>query len=282
MTKILFADDTNLFHSDKDVLNLFRTFNRELGSLSDWFKANKLSLNIKKTHYILFANRKVDMLRMSLVLKIDGIILDCVDQTKFLGVFIDKKLNWNAHVNYISPKISRGLGVIGRLRKILPKKILLMLYYTLIYPYLSYCCIIWGQASNNVLNRLIVLQKRVIRCITGSDYRASTGLLFKQLNLLKLSDMCKFQTLQFMYKIRSGLLPESCARFCLLSSDVFYKTRHCSIFKIPAYRTNVYQRSICVAGPKQWEILPNYLRDASNFIYFKRKLLLYLIEKYGT
>ena len=57
----------------------------------------------------MFANRKVDLLRMNLVLKIDGIILDCVDQTKFFGVFFDKKLNWNADVNYISLKISRGL-----------------------------------------------------------------------------------------------------------------------------------------------------------------------------
>jgi len=88
---ILFADDTNLFHSDSDILKLFNTINCELCKLSDWFKANKLSLNSKKTNYILFTNRKVNLPELNLELNIDGIVLDCVDQSKFLGVIIDKK-----------------------------------------------------------------------------------------------------------------------------------------------------------------------------------------------
>ena len=281
LTKILFADDTNLFHSDKDVLKLFRTVNHELFTLSEWFKANKLSLNAKKTHYILFTNKKVDMAEMNLELKIDDIILECVDQTKFLGVYIDKKLNWIAHIDYISPKISRGLGITSRVRNVLPCEVLLMLYYTLIYPYLSYCCIIWGHASKKVLNRLIILQKRSIRIITGSTYLSSTGPLFKQLNLLTLFDICTFQTVQFMYKFTKGLLPRACSDFCLWSNDVTYITRHHSIFKIPAYRTNVFLKSISVSGPKLWDILPPHLQATSNLITFKKEVTLHLIARYN-
>jgi len=110
LIRILFADDTNLFYSDSDILKLFNTLNCELCKLSDCFKANKLSLNSKKTNYILFTNRKVNLPELNLELNIYGIVLDCVDHSKFLGVIIDKKLSWSAYINYISLKISRGLG----------------------------------------------------------------------------------------------------------------------------------------------------------------------------
>jgi len=86
----LFADDKKLFYSDSDILKLFSTINCELCKLSDWVKANKLSLNSKKTNYILFTNRKVNLPELNLKLNIDGIVLDCVDHSKCLGVIIDR------------------------------------------------------------------------------------------------------------------------------------------------------------------------------------------------
>jgi len=280
LDKILFADDTNLFHSDKNIQNLFNTVNSELSSLSNWFKANKMSLNIKKTKYILFTNKKVDLIGLNLDLNIDGIVLDCVDSTKFLGVIVDKKLSWHDHINHISSKISRGLGILGRVRRLLPREILLLLYHTLIYPYLSYCCIAWGRAAKNVLSRLIILQKRAVRIITGAEYRASTGSLFKELNILKLADICLFQTSQFMFNFKNGLLPIACSDFCMWSDSIVYNIRHHSVFKAPPFRTLVYERSIRVSGPKQWDSLSPDLQNISNLVLFKLKLKLCLIAKY--
>ena len=82
---------------------------------------------------------------------------DTIENTKFLLVVIDNKLSWINHNNYISSRISRGLGILGRVRRYLPHNILLILYYTLIYPYLSYCCNIWGYIARNTMNRLFVL-----------------------------------------------------------------------------------------------------------------------------
>lgn len=111
---LLFADDTNIFHSDKDICQLMNTVNNELDKLSHWFKCNKLSLNIKKTNYILFGNKYIPPVSALLSLNIDGITLDRVDDTKFLGVYIDKKLTWNKHINCIKLQISKGLGVMTR------------------------------------------------------------------------------------------------------------------------------------------------------------------------
>jgi len=92
---ILFADDTNLFFSSRDISHLFVTVNEELDKLSNWFKANKLSLNVKKTNYMLFGNKHLPIAGTYNII-IDDQVLERVEFTKFLGVFIDEKLNWKS------------------------------------------------------------------------------------------------------------------------------------------------------------------------------------------
>ena len=72
---------------------------------------------------------------------------------------IDEKLNWKSHIEYIRLKMAKDLGVMTRVREILPKDILVTLYYTLIYPHLIYCVRIWGSAKETALNKLFLLQK---------------------------------------------------------------------------------------------------------------------------
>ena len=88
---LLFADDTNIFISGKDLSVLFRTLDSELMKLSDWFRANRLSLNISKTHYIIFYNGNNNKLHnLPFSIKIDGFVIERVTSTKFLGVIIDE------------------------------------------------------------------------------------------------------------------------------------------------------------------------------------------------
>src|ERR1700730_7827150 len=112
-----------------------------------------------------------------------------VDSTKFLGVIVDQKLTWQQHIAYISLKISKSLNILKRLKYKLPKKCLISLYYSLVYPHLNYCIIVWGSAYNTALHRLIVLQKPAIRTINNSHYRSHTESLFKKLNILKLNNV---------------------------------------------------------------------------------------------
>ena len=111
LKSILFADDTNLFNSNQNFQQLIESTNFELNKLSEWFKSNKLSLNVDKTKFIIFGNKHILLNSSQLIL--DGKILEQVKETKFLGVVLDEKLNWSQHINHISLKISRGLGIIG-------------------------------------------------------------------------------------------------------------------------------------------------------------------------
>lgn len=270
---ILFADDTNLFFSCGDVEQLCKTVSTELTKLSDWFCANKLSLNAKKTNFILFGNKHLPEACKQLAVSIDGCLLEQVEHTKFLGVIVDAKLNWKKHVDYIALKISRGLGMMGRARNVLPLDSLLVLYQTMIYPYLTYCNLIWGSACASVLHKLACLQNRAIRLVTHASFRSSCDPLFARLNLLKLSDINRFQTAQFMYKVKNHLLPLSCMRYVTVADPVrSYYTRKVYYFNLVGFRTVVRENSVSVRGPKLWDSIPMEIQNAPNLGSFKHKL----------
>src|SRR5271166_6408069 len=96
----------------------------ELDKLATWFNLNRLSLNLSKTNYILFGNKRISV-PAHLSLDIDGTLILEVDNTKFLGIYIDSKLSWNLHVNTIATKIAKSLGIINKARMILSKPSLL-------------------------------------------------------------------------------------------------------------------------------------------------------------
>ena len=180
----LFADDTHLFSSGKDIEKLYEVANEELNAIAEWLKVNRLSLNVKKTHYMVFTNAKNN--RPKSELKIEGESISEVPKTKFLGVMIDQKLNWQHHISYISCKVAKGIGIIIKSRKILNNESLQSLYYAFVYPYMMYCNPVWGNASAVHINKLHVLQKKIVRIIAGVKPRTSTDDLFRNLNIMKL------------------------------------------------------------------------------------------------
>ena len=89
--------------------------NHELDKLSEWLCSNKLSLNLKKTHYMIFCPPRKKVLS-NIEIKIDNCTIECVSQTKFLGVILDSKLSWKQHIDYVKSKIykSRIFRSVGR------------------------------------------------------------------------------------------------------------------------------------------------------------------------
>ena len=105
-----------------DYLKLLRTLNDELAVLSDWFKANKLSLNIKTTNFVLFGNKRIPKNSADLYIIIDNESIIRVEYTKFLGVFVDQRLIWRTHMDYISCKITKSVVIMYKLKFLLPTR----------------------------------------------------------------------------------------------------------------------------------------------------------------
>ena len=154
---IHFADDSSIFFSHRNPNYLLDTMNIELEHISDWIKANKLSLNLQKTNFMLFSN-SINTLPGQVIL--ENTVIEKVAQTKFLGVIVDENLSWKPHTDNVCKIISRNIGIINILKSFLPNHILLTLYSTLILPFLNYGILAWGNSMKTQLEKILLLKRR--------------------------------------------------------------------------------------------------------------------------
>ena len=158
---ILFADDTTIYKTGKQVNNIYEDMNNDLQVLADWFRANKLSLNISKTKSMLFC-RSPPPENEELILTMSDTIIQRIKCLQFLGLYIDEKLDWHEHINKCKNKLTSALYVINKVNSYLPVSALKTIYYTLVYPYLTYGIILWGSTYKTYLTKLFIIQKKIV------------------------------------------------------------------------------------------------------------------------
>ena len=163
----MFGNDTNLFCSHKNIKTLFQIVNSELKLVTQWFSANKLSINQKKkkTKYVLFHKVPMcDSLPLQLpTMTFNNIEINIKIQIKFLGVIIDENLTWKNHIEVVENKISKNIGVLYRASHLLDLKTLLKIYFSSIHIYISYANIAWASTFKTKLQGILKKQKHAAR-----------------------------------------------------------------------------------------------------------------------
>ena len=198
---ILYADDISLINSSP--IHNSTIINAELNKIYWWFCMNKLSLNISKTKYILFHTARKKTKINPLHILLENTEIELVESFNFLGITLDEHMTWSCHVNKISNKISRQIGVINKLKHILANHTLRTLYDSLILPHLNYGILVWGHNTERILK----LQKKTVRIITRNKYNAHTEPLFRSQGMLKIDDIYKLNILKFYFLYKKSQLP---------------------------------------------------------------------------
>ena len=279
---ILYADDTNIFVNGKSLDKLITSMNNELQKIVIWLDTNKLSLNLLKTHYMIFHSQARNFTSCS-DLVIRGHKIEKVDSTKFIGVILDSKLTWENHIQYIKTKIAKSIGILCKARKVLSQNTLLLLYYSIAYPHFLYCVEVWGNAAQTHLLSLILLQKRIVRVITFSRYNEHTKPLFRKLQILKLEDLYKSSIVAFLYKFIKGLLPNIFNDIFQTNSNVVSRqTRQSHKLHVPRHKTVFYGRTIKFQGVKYWNALSETIDSKCSIHTFKKRLKIYYINRYSV
>ena len=119
---IQFADDTSIFIKGGSLSEIALSMNSEMKNVTEWLRNNMLTLNVTKTNYMI-------------MITIDENIIDCVSDTKFLGIMLDDKLSWKLHINHIGNKVSKAIGILVKARRKLGIDSLVSLFNTLIKQY---------------------------------------------------------------------------------------------------------------------------------------------------
>ena len=180
----LFADDTSIYYDSDNLINLQKVVNRELRKVRKWLDANRLSLNISKTNYAIFhsPSRRIDEF---IRIKLGSQTLTRVDYIKHLGVLVDSTLSWKPHITELSKSLARTTGIFFKIRHYISRETLKLLYYSLLYSFISYAIVVWGLTHPTVLDCLYKLQKKVVRAVSFKDRYAHLTPLFHKLKILK-------------------------------------------------------------------------------------------------
>lgn len=281
LNTVLFADDTNLLKSHKNIDELTKIMNEELSKIDDWFKANKLSLNYSKTKFIVFTKRRKPIGKQIKIM-INNQEIERVKFTNFLGVIIDEHIDWREHIRMIEKKIAKTIGILFKIKHLLNAKSMLAVYNSLIFSYLSYCNIIWGCNTKTSLKRILLFQKTFLRLLTSKNRRTHTAPLFKQFKILKIDDLYVYLVSQFVFKwlVNDPTYTTLFKNYFTKNEQIHhYNTRQINNLYPGIYRSKeIGFFSITVQGPRIWNSFPNYIKDIRSFDSFKTCIKSYLIS----
>jgi hypothetical protein len=200
--------------------------------------------------------------------------MNCI---KYLGVFIDDLLNWKYHIDYVCKKVSPVIGVLYRIRDLIPKTVLTKIYYSMIQSCFQYCIESWGSAYVTNLKPLLLLQKKAVRIITFSSWNEHTENLFKSLNILPLIKLYQLNICIMVFKEIIGYGNIN-VKFGFVKYENQYNTRYSTNYNLNLYRynTNFGRKSLLYQGAKLFNSLPLEVKNIKSLYSFKKAVKLCL------
>ena len=157
----MFADDANITVPGCTFAELEQATNSELTNLYSWLKANKLSLNIAKTEFMVVSSRQKFLAEncSELNIRLDNQPISRVEHAKSLGLIIDDRLSWSNYIKELCRKISSAIGALRRIRSLVSQSTAVQIYNALIQPHFDYCAPVWDGLSSYLCEKLQKLQK---------------------------------------------------------------------------------------------------------------------------
>ena len=271
----MYADDTSLTTSSCSIQEIKSKLQHDIQCVKEWLCANKLTLNVIKTEYMIIASRqKLASISEKLDLTMNGIALKQAHEIKCLGLKIDESLTWKGHIEDIKRKVSTNLHILKKVKPFLDKKLLINVYNSIIKPHFDYCCVVWDSIGATLSDQLQKLQNRAARIITGAPYTVHTCDVFTQLGWSTLALNRKYQKAVMMHKIKNENVPKYLTEMFekQFGSSNYHLRSSDKNVEIPNVRTDCYKRSFAVSGAVLWNFLPDSLKEIKNLSNFKQKM----------
>ena len=263
---ILFADDTTLYISNKNTTYLKWCLEHDLSLLFDWFRANKLTLNLSKTQFLLF---KTHPKTATFSIELQGITIKPSNDCKFLGIKLDDKLDWTPHINERILRIKRNINMLRTNVNGLNSSAKKLIYYGHIHSHLTYCLLIWGGSiKKSDLARLTKIQNKCVRLI---EPKLNLDDIYKKHKILRIESLIQLEEIKFGFKLINKLLPKKLqnlvdhdSKGITLAKMHAYDTRNKKIPNLPCSNNNKYRNSFLNKGMVSFGNLPYQLKSKTN------------------
>ena len=265
----MYADDHQMYHTGSDQSSVTSKLRDSTRTATKWYDSNLLAGNLKK-YQTMNIGYNQDINNAAHAICVNNEEIKTVENIKLLGVTIDSKLNFTDHISSICKKASQRIGVLMRLRNLIPTKAKLVLFKSAVLPYLTYCHVVWHFCRSSDVRKLERLQERGLRAVYR-DKDATYSQLLKRAYLPTLSNRRLQDICILMYKVKHKLCPTYiCNIFNNHNSSYFLRQ---SDFSISSYNSVTYgKHSLRYLGPRLWGKLSADVRRAKTLDSFKNKI----------
>lgn len=267
----LFADDTLICVNGKDFNQIVDTINSKLDILYNWLCVNRLSLNVKKTKYMVFGSKQNcnRFLENNYSIKIDDVPIESTSNMKYLGVILDSQLNFSLHVDHISKKIGKKIGFFRRIAENLSHWSRLLVYNTIIYPHFNYCFSLLISCKKADIQRLQLLQNKAMRTVLFCTRYTPINLMLNTLGWLSIQQSVEMSNVLLVFKTKNQLLPEYLQEYLVPRSERHsHNIRSRDAFDIDFARTTHMQKCLFGDGLRLFNALPVEVRNATSVKMF--------------
>jgi len=278
----LFADDTKITISGKETNDIENNANNALNQANKWFKNNKLTLNPSKTRLVNFnikGRKPVVKLNDSIIKEVYSRNNDINEKSfKFLGFFIDEKLNFEVHTQKIINKLKSANHILFKIKNTIPTKQKLLIYNSIFKAHLEYGVLIWTRNKKDI-NDIFKLQKKAIRSIQGSKNKRHTEYMFKKFKTLKFHDIIRYNILMIAHSVIYKYAPEAIKK-CVIKIESHERLRrNTHNLEIDSSDKNSITKYVI---PNTWNNLDNEMKMIVDKNKFKKKILKDMLNSYSS
>ena len=264
----MYADDHQIYVIAESISQVEQTLRNEGVVISRWYNENYLKGNHKKYGAMILCNRDTEAAAINIT--IDGENVESKLSLKLLGVTLDSRLNYSSHISDICKKAGSKVGVLNRLKKLVPTHALLQLYKAGVLPNLTYCHMVWHFCRASDTKKLERVQERALRAVF-SNKTATYEQLLEWAKLPSLENRRLQDILILMYKVKHNLVPKTIIDIFPISNSK-YNLRN-KDFSIPRVNTTKYgKHSIRYLGPYLWSKININLRQKTSLEAFKHAI----------
>ena len=276
LSSLQFADDTTLYISHQNRNYIQFCIEQDMIHLKDWFRANKLTLNIDKTVAMIFDpkrmnhnTKRINNNHSAIRISIEDVAVPIVPHTKFLGIWIDDNLTWNIHLQKLETRLKTKICMLQRGKNILTVHAKKILYYAQVHSLLAYGLIIWGNMLNRTRQtRLQKIQNKAVQLIAPhKNLRA----IYKDHRILNIAQLIQLENIKMWHKYHNNQLPEKLQHN--MSTDHRrksthkihnYNTRNKGIPNLPQVTNSCYKNSFLSDGLRDYQLTPQSVKECKN------------------
>ena len=268
---LLYADDTVLYLTGEIDITT-GLLEQDLSNLKNWCNRNQLTMNIKKTKYVVYGLKSQTRKLREHQLSIQDNRLERVSSYKYLGINLDMNLNYNNHLETCIKLISHKAYQLSKIRQYMNEYTATLINKTMILPIIEYGDVIYEGANQKLLNDLQTAQNRILRICLQEDNLANVVLLHRRCKISKLKERRLMHLNLFMYKQKNNVK-------IVNKRNVRTRAHDALLYTTSKPKNEKYKRNVFYKGALLWNNLPVEERNLQTYTIFKTRQKLKLLQQ---